>query len=109
MGTWHFIAGLDNHLETMLYSLTLISLWVAIYTFPKNKKKKKNNIFYGSIRFVFETAFTSEQIAENRFGGLLEISDKFVTKFNVLAVWFCRWGLNSLENFKIILYEKNSG
>ena len=25
-GTWHFIVGLDNHLETMLYYLTLISL-----------------------------------------------------------------------------------
>ena len=24
--TWHFIDGLDNHLETMLYYLTLISL-----------------------------------------------------------------------------------
>ena len=24
--TWHFIEGLDNYLETMLYYLTLISL-----------------------------------------------------------------------------------
>ena len=31
---------------------------------------------YSSIRFVFETAFISEQIAGNRFGALLEISDK---------------------------------
>ena len=33
-GTWHFMGELDNLLETMLYNLTLISLWVAIVTFP---------------------------------------------------------------------------
>ena len=42
-------------------------------------------IFYGSIRFVFETAFISEQIAENRFGALLENRDKFITKFNIFS------------------------
>ena len=54
-------------------------------------------IFYSSIRFVLEITFISEQIAKNRFGALLEISDKFITKFNS----------NSLEN---LLYDfKNSG
>ena len=42
-------------------------------------------IFYSSIRSIFETAFISEKIAENRFGALLEISDKFITKFNVFS------------------------
>ena len=42
-------------------------------------------IVYSSIRFVFETVFISEQIAENRFGALLEISDKFITEFNVFS------------------------
>ena len=42
-------------------------------------------IFYGSIRFVLETAFISEQIAESKFGVLLEISDKLITKFNVFS------------------------
>ena len=37
------------------------------------------------MKFVFETTFISEQIAENRFGALLEISDKFITKFNVFS------------------------
>ena len=37
------------------------------------------------MKFVFETAFISEQIPENRFGALLEISDKFITKFNVFS------------------------
>ena len=43
-------------------------------------------IFCSSMRFVFETAFISEKIAESRYGALFEISDKFVTKFNVLAI-----------------------
>ena len=40
-------------------------------------------MLYSSIKFVSETVFISEQIRENRFGALLEISDKFITKFNV--------------------------
>ena len=32
-------------------------------------------IFYSTIKFVFETAFTFEQIPENRFGALLEIRE----------------------------------
>ena len=42
-------------------------------------------IFCSSNRFGFKTAFISEQISENRFGALLEISDKFITKFNVFS------------------------
>ena len=44
-------------------------------------------IFYSSIRFVFKTVFISEKIAENRFGALLEISDKFITKFNIFQLY----------------------
>ena len=42
-------------------------------------------MFYSSIKLVFKTAFISEKIAENRFGALLEIRDKFITKFNVFS------------------------
>ena len=42
-------------------------------------------IFYSSIRFVLETAFISEQIAESRCRAFLEISDKYITKFNVFS------------------------
>ena len=38
-----------------------------------------------SIRFVFETAFISEQIADNGSVALLKISEKFITKFNVFS------------------------
>ena len=40
-------------------------------------------LFYSSIRVSFKTAFVSEQIVDNRFGVFSEISDKFITKFNV--------------------------
>ena len=35
-------------------------------------------IFYSSIKFVIETAFISKQIAEKRFGALLETIEKFI-------------------------------
>ena len=55
-------------------------------------------IFSSSIRFVFETAFSSEQFADNRFGALLEIIDKIshqvfnvfgymILHFRVKTVW----------------------
>ena len=53
--------------------------------FKENLNLQQPLIFYSSIRFVCETVFTSELIAENRFGVLLEISDKFITKFNVFS------------------------
>ena len=39
-GVEPYVVGLDDHLETTLYYLTLISLWVAIYTFPILKDVK---------------------------------------------------------------------
>ena len=53
-------------------------------------------IFNSSIRFVFEIAFISEQIAENSFGALLEISDKFITKFNVFSCMILQFRLKTV-------------
>ena len=53
--------------------------------------------------FVFETVFISEQIAENRFAFLLQISDKFITKLNVFSYMILQF--NSLENFRTMLYD----
>ena len=53
-------------------------------------------IFYGSIRFVFLTVFISKQIAENRFEALLEISDKFITKFNVFSYMILQFRLKTV-------------
>ena len=54
-------------------------------------------VFSGSIRFVFETAFISDQIADNSFGALLEISDKFITKFNVLSYMILQFRLKAVS------------
>ena len=47
-------------------------------------------------RFVFETVFISEQTVENRFGALLEISDKFITKFNVFSYMILQFRLTTV-------------
>ena len=106
------MGGLDNPLETMSYYLTLIAKFMSDYLYFPNKLKDvedriwadmisykmffqlkvtflKENlslqviplIFYSSIRFLFKAVF----IAENKFGALLEISDKLITKFNVFS------------------------
>ena len=61
--------------------------------------KYKPLIFYSRIRFVFETLFISEQIAENSFGALLEISDKFITKFNVFSYMILQFRLKTVWKF----------
>ena len=114
-GTWHFIGGLDNHLETMLYCYSCKFEWLYIPNnlkdikrsyigwydklqnlFPINGKLQLPLLFNGSIRLVFETAFISEQIAENRFEALLEISDKFITKFNVFCYIILQFRLKTV-------------
>ena len=47
------------------------------------------------IMFVFVTFF-SEQIAENRFGALLEISDKFITKLNFFSCMILQFRLKTV-------------
>ena len=51
---------------------------------------------------VFETIFISEKIEGHMFGALLEISDKFITKLNVLSYIILSF---RLYNFVIILYD----
>ena len=53
-------------------------------------------IFYSSIRFVLETAFISGQLSENRFGVLSEISDKFITKYNVFSYVILQFRLKAV-------------
>ena len=62
-----------------------IFLQLMVPVIKENLNLQLPLIFYSSITFVFKTIFISEQIAENRLGVLLEISDKFITKFNVFS------------------------
>ena len=106
-GTWYSIGGLKNHV-ILSYPYKFMSGYLY---FPNSLKDIKDHIqadiiscktsfqlmvtvfkdklnlqlpliLYSSIRFVFESVFIPELIAENRFGAWLEISDKFTTKFN---------------------------
>ena len=38
--------------------------------------------------YVSDAVLISEQITEYRFGGLFEITIKFNSKLNILAIWF---------------------
>ena len=64
--------------------------------FKENLNLQLLFILYRSIRFVFETAFISEQIAENSFGCLLEISEKFITKLNDFTYMILQFRLKTV-------------
>ena len=82
-----------------------------VTVFKENLNLQLSLVLYSSIMFVFETVFISEQTVENRFGTLLEIRDKFITKLNVFSCMILQFRLKTvLENFIIILYDfKNRG
>ena len=67
-----------------------------ITVFKENLNLQLPLVFYSSIRFVFETIFISEQIAENRFGALLEISDSLTTKLNVFRYMILQFRLKTV-------------
>ena len=72
---------------------------LLVTVFKENVNLKLPHIFYSircSIRFVFETAFILEQIAENRFGFLLDISDKFTKKLNVFSYMILHFRLKTV-------------
>ena len=69
---------------------------LMVTVFKENLNSLLPFIFYVSIRFIFETVFISEQIADNRFGAMLEISDKFITKFNVFSYMILQFRLKTV-------------
>ena len=78
------LKDIDEHIQPYMASYKIF-FQLMITVFKENLNLQLPLIFYSSIRFVFETVFISEQIAENRFGALLEISDKFITNCNVFS------------------------
>ena len=48
------------------------------------------------MRFVYEAAFISKQIAENKFEILFEISNKFNTKFNAFSYMILQFRLKAV-------------
>ena len=78
------LKDIKDHIQADMISCKIF-FQLMVTVFKEKLNLQLPLIFYSSIRFVFETVFISEQIAENRFGALLEISDKFITKFNVFS------------------------
>ena len=78
------LKDIEDHVQTYMISCNIIfQLMVAV--FKENLNLQVPLIFYSSIRFVYETVFISRQIAMSKFGTLLEVSDKLITKFNIFS------------------------
>ena len=73
----------DNVQAYMINCKIYFQLIVAV--FKENLNLQLPLIFYSSIKFVFETVFILGQITGKKFGTLLEISDRFIIKFNVFS------------------------
>ena len=82
-----------------------------VTVFKENLNLQLPLIFYSSIRFAYGIVFTSEEIAVNRFEALLEISDKFITKFSGFSYMVLQFRLKTVQKIsKTILYNfKDSG
>ena len=86
---------IKDHIQTDVISYKIFfQLMVTVSKEKLNLQLPRT--FYSSIRFAFETAFISEQIAENSFGAWLEISDKFFTKFNVFSQMILKFRLKTV-------------
>ena len=46
--------------------------------------------------FIFDALFLSEQFEENRFGALLEVSDKFIIKLNIFSYMILQFRLKTV-------------
>ena len=89
------LKDIQDHIQTDVLSCKIF-FRLMITVFKEKLHLQLPLILYSSIRFAFETAFFSEQIAENRFGALPEISDKFVTKFNVFSYMILQFRLKTV-------------
>ena len=69
---------------------------LMVIVFTENLNLQLPLAFYSSTMFVFDTVFISEQIVEHRFGALLEISDKFITKLNVFSYMILQFRLKTV-------------
>ena len=89
------LKDIKDHMQAYMISCKIFfQLMLAV--FKENLNLQLPLIICNSIRFVFETEFFSEQIEENRFGALLEISGKFITKFNFFSYMILQFRLKTV-------------
>ena len=86
---------IKDHIQADMISCKIF-FQLMVTVFKEKLNLQLPLIFYSSIRFVFETEFIPEQIAGNRFGALLEINDKFITKFNVFSYMILQFRLKTV-------------
>ena len=89
------VIDINDRIQAYMISCKIF-LQLMVTVFKQNLNLQLPPTFYSSIRFVFETVFISKQIAENRFGDLLEISDKFISKFNVFSYMILQFRLKAV-------------
>ena len=89
------LEDIKDHIQAYMISCKIF-FQLMVTVFKENLNLQLPPIFHSGIRFVFEAAFISEQIADNRFGALLEISDKFITKFNVFSYMVLQFRLKTV-------------
>ena len=91
---------IKDHIQADMISCKIF-FQLMVTVFKENLNLQLLLIFYSSIRFVFETTSISDQIAESlelwRCGGLLEISDKLITRFNVFGCMILQLRLKTVR------------
>ena len=78
------LKDIKDHIQADMISCKIF-FQLMVRVFKEKPNLQLPLIFYFSIKFLFETTYITEQIEEYRFGALLKISDKFITKFNVFS------------------------
>ena len=101
---------MKDHIQAYMISCKIF-FQLMVTVFKENLNLQLPLIFYSSIRFAYGIVFTSEEIAVNRSEALLEISDKFITKFSGFSYMVLQFRLKTVQKIsKTILYNfKNSG
>ena len=89
------LKGIKDHIQADMISCKIF-FQLMVTVFKEKLISQLPHIFYGSIRLALETAFISEQIAENRFGALSEFSGKFITKFDVFSYMILQFRLKTV-------------
>ena len=93
----HFqqLKNIEDYIQVYMISYKIF-FQLVVTVFKENLNLQLPLIFYSSIRFVFETVFISEQILENWFGSLLEVSNKFITRYNVFSYIMLQFRLKTV-------------
>ena len=89
------LKDIEDHMQAYMIRCKIF-FQQMVTVFKENLNLQLPLIFYNSIRFVFETVLISEKIPENWFGALLEVSDKFITKFNVFSYMVLQFRLKTV-------------